>query len=483
MEEFREQVPLTTYADYAKYLLKRRRNVLPEKPLVWLRTAGEAGKYPVAWIPMSRRLYEELGRVMLGILIFSSCKQRGDITLRENDKCLYALAPIPYFSGISGRRIDEESILDFLPPLDEAEKMPFDERMQQGFNQALFKGMDIFAGMSSVLATAGKSFSRSTININNKNLMSNPKALLRLAKGLTISKLARRPLLPKDLWSLKGVVAGGTDTPVFKNRIKEMWGHYPLDTYGRTEATVVATQTWDHQGMTFIPNLNFFEFIPERDSLIMKEDPSYRPKTLLLEEVRAGEKYELVITNVLGGALVRYRLGDIIKITALRNMELGIDIPQMEFYSGVNDFVKVGDSTRLTENIIWQAIEESGVAYRDWTVVGQARGTPRLQLYLEPEEDGYGREEFIARDIHERLITMNDGYTNLVPSDGRMPLKVTLLPRNTFQDYRLRQSVSGADPAHLRISHVNPGTERSTINKVMPSPSISPAFVRAAHNM
>ena len=31
LEEFREQVPLTTYDDYAPYLLKRRMDVLPKK--------------------------------------------------------------------------------------------------------------------------------------------------------------------------------------------------------------------------------------------------------------------------------------------------------------------------------------------------------------------------------------------------------------------------------------------------------------------
>ena len=46
IEEFREQVPLTTYVDYAPYLLKRRKSVLPEKPLVWLRLSDRTGEYP-----------------------------------------------------------------------------------------------------------------------------------------------------------------------------------------------------------------------------------------------------------------------------------------------------------------------------------------------------------------------------------------------------------------------------------------------------
>ena len=127
LEEFRTQVPLTTYADYAPYLLKRRKNVLPEKPLVWLRTSGRSGEYPAKWVPLTERQYETIGGIFLAVLLLGSCSRRGEVTLKEHDKYLYALAPSPYISGISGRRVDDEGILDFLPPLDEAEKMEDNE--------------------------------------------------------------------------------------------------------------------------------------------------------------------------------------------------------------------------------------------------------------------------------------------------------------------------------------------------------------------
>ena len=60
VEEFRKQVPLTTYADYAPYLLKRKKDILPEKPLLWQHTSGRSGEYPFKWLPVTNRLYEEL---------------------------------------------------------------------------------------------------------------------------------------------------------------------------------------------------------------------------------------------------------------------------------------------------------------------------------------------------------------------------------------------------------------------------------------
>ena len=38
-------------------------------------------------------------------------------------------------------------------------------------------------------------------------------------------------------------------------------------------------------------------------------DPAYQPRTCLMNEVLPGEKYELVISVLKGGAVVRYRVG------------------------------------------------------------------------------------------------------------------------------------------------------------------------------
>ncbi len=456
VEEFRKQVPLTTYADYAPYLLKRKKDILPEKPLLWQHTSGRSGEYPFKWLPVTNRLYEELGAVMLALVIFGSCKQRGEVKMREHDKYLYALAPAPYFTGIAGNRMEEEAIFDFLPPSDEAEKMEFADRIQQGFKLALFEGMDIFGGISSVLVAIGERFSQGNGAINIKPFLRKPKALLRLVKGAMKSKLAHRPMLPRDVWSLKGLIASGTDTKVFRHKIKEMWGLDPLDIYACTEATMIATQTWDHQGMTFWPHLNFLEFIPEQESFKSKEDLSYQPKTVLLDEVRAGEKYEMVITNFLGGALVRYRVGDMIKITSLRNDQLNIDIPQMAFYARVDDLIDIAGFTRLTEGVIWQAIENSGVDYKDWAVRKEAKEKPVLHLYLELRENGYIPAEQAAISVHQQLKELDSDYANLESFTKLRPVEVTLLPTNAFQAYMLKQQAAGADLAHLKIPHINP---------------------------
>ncbi|MCX6003485.1 MAG: GH3 auxin-responsive promoter family protein, partial [Chloroflexi bacterium] len=133
VEEFRKQAPLTTYADYAPYLLKRRMDALPRKPILWQYTSGKYGEYPFRWAPVTARQLEEIESLILALVFFSGCKQRKEIVFREHDKVLYGMAPPPYATGSIARALPPE-LFNFLPPIEEAEGMPFEERLQQGFN-------------------------------------------------------------------------------------------------------------------------------------------------------------------------------------------------------------------------------------------------------------------------------------------------------------------------------------------------------------
>ncbi|MFC1870357.1 GH3 auxin-responsive promoter family protein [Chloroflexota bacterium] len=457
MEEFRAQVPLTTYADYAPYLPEKREDVLPLPPIIWQRTSGRSSQYSYKWVPVTKRLAEEMAPTFLAIMIFATCKERGELAFKENEKFLYLLAPPPYASGSWARWGAQEFPFTFMPPLDEAEDIPFEERIQQGFKLAFKEGTAIIFGISSILVAVGRQFSqgRNLKDINILSLLSEPGVLLRLSRALLKSKLARRPMLPRDVWSLKGLIAGGTDTAVYREKIKDMWGRYPLDLYGCTESLILAMQTWDYQGMTFVPYFSFFEFIPEDEHLRAKADPSYQPSTVLLNEVMAGQNYEIVCTNFHGGPFTRYRLGDIIRITSLRNEKLNIDIPQMIFYSRADDVIDF-TYTSFTEKSIWQAIENSGLDYIDWVARKEIGEKPILHIYLETKEDKNGREEELTAAIDQQLGILQEDYSHLEKEFGFKPFKLTLLPCGAFQEYIARQRAAGAELAHLKPPRINP---------------------------
>jgi phenylacetate-coenzyme A ligase PaaK-like adenylate-forming protein len=363
-------------------------------------------------------------------------------------------------SGALASLLQEQVTADYLPPLDEAEGLPFEDRIKLGFQQALSQGLDFFFGLSLVLAAVGDKFSQSSDGVDIRPFLAQPKALLRLTRGLVKSKLARRSMLPKDLWSVKGIISSGLDSMVYKDKIKELWGRCPLDIYSSTEGGIIATQTWDYEGMTFIPSLNFFEFIPEDEHFKCKLDPSYQPKTLLLDELKAGQNYEIVITNFHGGALVRYRIGDVVRITALRNEKLGIDIPQMVFERRADDLIDFV-FIRLTEKTIWQALEKSGIPYLDWTAYKEP-GKPVLKLFIELKEGYRAGEADVAAAVREQIIIsdsdksieslIRDDFTEMI----NFKLDVTLLPPGTFAGYTAQRQAEGTDLAHLKPPHINP---------------------------
>ena len=457
IDEFREIVPLTTYEDYAPFLLKRKMSGLPRRPVLWQYTSGKSGEYTYRWVPVTARQLDEIEPLIFALLLFATCKRRGEVAFNEMDKVLYGMAPPPYATGTMAR-VFPNDLFRFLPPISQAENLSFEDRIKNGFDEALSEGLDLCLTLSSVAVAIGNRFSERGSNASIKPLLKRPKALARLAKGIMASRLSNRPLMPRDLWSPKGLITHGIDGSVYREKIRDMWGRYPLQFHGCTEAVMIAMQTWDYKDMTFVPHLNFFEFIPEAEALKSRRDPTYTPSTQLLDEVTPG-KYELVITSFHGGPFVRYRLGHLIAITNLRNGLLDIDIPQMEFLTRIDDQIDIAGFTRLSEKTIWQAIENSGVPYVEWIARKEVLDKPELNLYLELEDGQNNTSQEISVLIHEELRKLDSPYSELESMTGLRPIKVTLLAKNAFRAYQLKQRASGAELEQLRPPHINPSDE------------------------
>jgi hypothetical protein len=367
-------------------------------------TIGRAGEYDTKLVPLSARFLYEFERVAGGIGLLASCNPQGDFPLKEHMKNLSTLGSQYYGTGAIGYMIKQALGCDFLPS--NADGSSLQEKIRAGFKEALSRGLDSCGGLSSILVYVGEMFRQGSIDIDTRFLLSHPKASARLIKGLIKSKLAHRSMLPLDLWSLKAIIGGGTDGAIFRESVVELWGRHPLEAYGGTEGGIYATQTWDYEGMTFIPNLNFFEFIPEREWFKWQLDHSYQPKTILLDEVKAGEKYEIVITNFHGGIITRYRPGDMIRISSLRNEKLNIDIPQMVFEKRADDLIIIFGVGYLTEKVIGEAIENTGIPYVDWTACKEVvSNKPVLNIYIELKGNYIASEQNVAASVQDELET------------------------------------------------------------------------------
>jgi hypothetical protein len=419
----------------------------------------------------------ELSKALYGIGILSGCNGWGDISnIPDNIKILYSVAPMPYISGTFADLLRMQSPLSYLPPIEEANDLSFEERIRLGFRQAMSQGFDYFFGLSLVLVNVGEKISESSNKMGLRPFIKSPRALWRLGRGKIRSRLAGRPMLPRDLWAIKGIIGSGVDSLVYKDKIKALWGKRPLDLYACTEGGIIATQAWDYNGLTFIPQLNFLEFIPEDEQLKLQMDRSYKPKTLLLDEVEAGENYEIVISNFHGGVMTRYRIGDMVKIQSLRNNELGINLPQMTFERRVDDFLDFY-VVNFTEKSIWQAIESTGVAYEDWIAYKDAENLT-LNIGLELKEGYQVDKEIIAALIYDKLTQPDNNKSAEVTRDNDLTdiadfgIKIDLLPKGTFAGYTTMRQAEGADLAHLKPPHINPPEKVLSILTAEPEETI-----------
>ena len=187
--------------------------------------------------------------------------------------------------------------------------------------------------------------------------------------------------------------------------------------------------------MTFFPDVNFLEFIPEKDSVKSIKDKSYVPRTLLINEIKPNERYEIVITKFRGGAFVRYRVGDVIECLALKNEAYKIYLPQIRFVDRISNVIDLAGFTRITKTTIQKALEISGLPINEWIASKQYEDKePVLHIYMEMNDE-LNTHSSVKSIVHDNLQIVDSDYKDIESMLGRDPLRITLLPAGAFQKH------------------------------------------------
>lgn len=456
VQEFRERVRLTTYEDYAPYFQDKREDVLSEKPVAWAHTSGRSGEYK--WAPYTARQFRLLGEGVLTAFILSNAHRRGEVGIRPGDTLVYNAPARPYTSGHALVSLAELFDFRFLPPADKTEEMTFEQRIATSFRMALRYGVDQVGSISSVLLRVAQSFERGANSSGFSIEALHPRVLARLGRGFVRSKLQHRPLLPSDLWRVKGMLVGGTDTDIYRERLERYWGCPPHELYACTEApNIMAVGIWTHREMYFLPHVCFYEFIPEDQWAETRKNPNHLPSTVLLDQVRVGQRYEVVLTNFYGGAFIRYRTRDLIRFVSLKDEKNGMKLPAMVFDGRDSDIIDLAGFTgMIDEGLMWRAIEDTGLPYEEWFVRKEVMpdGHAGLHLYIEIREPV--TDKAIVEGVNAQLAQQNRFYADLANMLGYAPVLVTQVPRGVFTTFTLRQREKGADLAHWKPRHMNP---------------------------
>ncbi|XP_047673321.1 GH3 domain-containing protein isoform X1 [Tachysurus fulvidraco] len=160
--------------------------------------------------------------------------------------------------------------------------------------------------------------------------------------------------------------------------------------YATTEG-LIGVNLWplqESRRYLLCPRSMFFEFLPE-EHLDAQHGPNTQNtlSTLLMDEVKEGKNYELVVTNASG--LFRYRLGDVVKVVTFHNQ-----CPVVEFLYRLSETLNIRGE-KVNEALFLAALKKAvtqwpGAKLVDYCcaesgILGDSSGgaQPHYQVFLE----------------------------------------------------------------------------------------------------
>ncbi|XP_038047478.1 probable indole-3-acetic acid-amido synthetase GH3.9 [Patiria miniata] len=240
------------------------------------------------------------------------------------------------------------------------------------------------------------------------------------------------------------------DIAGFKKKIEETYTDgvpYFNWAYGSTEVGQLAINMWLHDKevrYALCPHMAVVEFIPEQNS--SDEDP----KTLLIDEVEVGGRYELVLTTRSG--LYRYRNGDVIQIVGFHE-----NCPAMRMLYRSGEYLNLvyeKVNTQVVDAAIKNTIQGwPGIQLVDWTCAESPVYDPESsELYyiafLEVDPGKRELNDVTAEQrskFDEHLQQDHVYYSGLRESNTISPSRVKFVRPGTFlelRDFRVNKTTA-----------------------------------------
>ncbi|MGJ3248242.1 MAG: GH3 auxin-responsive promoter family protein [Elainellaceae cyanobacterium] len=341
IEQFREQIPVQPYSAFAPYtqrMVNGETNLLMPDPLIYVNiSSGSTGQKK--FIPVtarSRRFLSRGSRTAMGFV--------ADATIRDGrslGKMLFPISVNPVGYTPTGLAYAPVSTSD-LRLMGAAYRQVFahpSEAFQVSDTLARYYLCLLFALKNPNLRIIGATFPVLALQLCGYLEQNADDLIHDLETGTIASWLAIDPplraklerqwsaaperaaqlrhslkangrLVPNDAWrdlSFLITARGGTSNFYFE-RFPEYFGDTPIfgGTYACAEGVLGVHRDFNTDSTILAIESGFYEFIPEDQWAVE------HPKTLLPWEVKAGDRYRIVLTNYSG--FYRYDLGDVVEI-------------------------------------------------------------------------------------------------------------------------------------------------------------------------
>lgn len=251
-----------------------------------------------------------------------------------------------------------------------------------------------------------------------------------------------------DIWpNLQIYVHGGVSFEPYKKGFEALLGK-PLiyiETYLASEGFIAFQDEPGNRSMKLVTNNGiFFEFIPfneenfDSDGELLK-----KPKTLLLDEVKEGEKYAILLSTCAGAW--RYLIGDVITFSNAKKCEINIVGRTKHFLSLCGEHLSVDNMNRAIELVS----DELNIVIGEFCVAGI------------PHENLFAHKWFIGTDntvnaqelklkIDEKLKILNDDY-RVERGSALKEVMIEVVPLNWFYKWMEEKGKIGAQNKFPRV--------------------------------
>ncbi len=279
---------------------------------------------------------------------------------------------------------------------------------------------------------------------------------------------------PKRAEQLRGVFAQGFDTPIlprvwpnldfiggigtgsfsiYAEKMRRYSGDIPFlySVYAASESLMGVAVEMEQGEYVLLPQSGFYEFIPVADPGKQgdeDESDTANPKTKLLHELEEGRCYEIVITNLSG--FYRYRIGDVVRCMGYQN-----ETPKICFVYRKNQMVNIAGE-KTDEECIARAVkgfeEKTGESIMDFSIFADTQISPgRYVLFMEPAQHLPQENHEQYREIVDELLAKVNPSIGKKVKDGTLsPSDVRFLQQQTYALYRDLQAARGISENQLK---------------------------------
>ncbi len=400
IEDYQQQVPLTTYEDYRPYYERIKQgepNILfRDKLLAWLATSAVVGDAKL--LPFTDRLRHKLTMGPLTVYLSYIAENP-----HENLKCLAGKflsimadpeldfindLPMGWLSGVTmveNTKSNRFAKHMFTPSVDVLREKNWDKRFWETSKQAVKQNVSMIAGVPAYIVNYLKALNRkhkSQLGLGDKSIT--------------------------EIWpNLKLIIWGGAKIEGYLPDLRQLVGEQVdfYEVYGATETGLIAHRQGKESGMVPILGNNFFEFVSLQEWRAMEaEGEHYQDFEFTyhtFQDVKPNIDYVIVFTTVSG--LYRYIIGD----TVIFHKS---DVPRFSWTGRLVWYSNIA-LERLYYGEVQQAIQVAedvlGCPVSNFSYAATHKPEPQYQFVI--ESDAPVPEE-VARVVDEQLKQANYNY-------------------------------------------------------------------------